>query len=145
VPFSALRGHGDRRRFAAKLQALASMETPSGRIPQLASRLSDREDLPRAVAIERYWDDVARTDVDELFDLIANELGISPGLLRPDDSLDELLAPLPVRNPLKWLFREAALEDGVGELSHRLRRRNPRLGGRVRTVRELVHAWCHAG
>ena len=122
------------------------MIQPSGRIPRLLERLADRPDLGRVEAIEQFWSGLPLEPLKELFDLIVLELGFSAGLLRPNDSLEALLAPLTVRNPLKWAFEESALEDGVSEINFQLKRRG--LTNRptpFRTVNELVTAWCHAG
>ena len=123
------------------------MIRPSGRIPRILERLSDRPDLGRTEAIRQFWSHYPPGPLNELFDLIETELGFSIGLLRPEDSLDQILAPFSVRNPLTWIFEEAALEDGTSEINYQLKRReqgSPQ-PNRIRTVEQLVSRWCHAG
>ena len=116
--------------------------------PRLRARLPDREALSRDAAIAEFWAAYPRGALEELADLWEQELSIPFGVLRPDDSLERLLAPFPVgglRGALSWLFAEAALEDGLSELNYRLgkRRRETSLPP-IRTVADLVAAWCES-
>jgi hypothetical protein len=121
---------------------------PRDSAPRLRARLPGREALPRDAAVAAFWAAYPRSALDELADLWEQELTIPFGLLRPDDSLEELLAPFPVgglRGALSWMSAEAALEDGVSELYYRLgQRRSEMPRTPPRTAVDLVAAWCES-
>lgn len=115
---------------------------------ELRSRLPDREEISAAELRSRYWPALREEDVFALFDLIEQELEIPAGILRPTDDLDRLLEPVSIRRPLWWWRVEPSLEDGTSELNYELKKRMrargdqiPR-GFHIRTLDELVHAWC---
>jgi hypothetical protein len=113
------------------------------RIPRLLERFSDREEVGLDVAIERYWPHLPREPLLELFQLIRMEYDLPAGLLRPEDSIQLLAAPFSVRNPLKWIFEEAAIEDATSELYYRLGKRTSGVIG-IQTLGDLAARWCHA-
>jgi len=113
---------------------------------RLLVRLPDRTDIGREMSLATLGRGLPDADVAELADLIELELQLPVGLLRPEDSLHQLLAPFQVGNPLTWLWAEGALEDGVSEVNYRLRLRRRDLPERtlhsLDTVRDLFEAWC---
>ena len=110
---------------------------------RLRARLGNRSELSRAQAIAQHWATLPSGPLAEIADLIELELSIPFGLLRPDDSLERLLAPFPLGNPLTWLWAEAALEDGISEINYQLAARSQdRSRPAPATVGELLAQWC---
>jgi hypothetical protein len=116
--------------------------TPRASTQRLLLRLKDRTDVDRERALAQLGSGLPLPDVTELADLLEIELGIPIGLLRGDDCLDVLLAPFLLGNPFTWLWAEAALEDGLSEINHRLKRRGVARDRAPQTVHELFEAWC---
>ena len=124
---------------------MVSTRSSAGRI---RARFADREDLGRAGAVTAYWSHLPRVPLDELFDLIEAEFSLPAGLLRPEDPVARLTAPLAIENPLTWLWAEAALEDAASELDYRFRKRVKAAGMAVpavfpETIERLVDLWCN--
>jgi hypothetical protein len=75
------------------------------------------------------------------------EYGIPIGLLRPADPLKIFLEPPRTRNPIRWLFNRAAIEDRTSELSYTLKLRREHIGVSPRplvvpqSVEDYVLAW----
>lgn len=112
---------------------------------RLLERFSDRSDIGVQRARIELWNSMPSPALDELAELIQTEFGIPFGLLRPEDPIGRLVAPLPVQNLLTWIWTEAALEDATSELNYQLAKRRPDLNkdfGFIRTVEDLVRAWC---
>lgn len=80
--------------------------------------------------------------------LVELESQIPLGLLRPTDTLRDLFAPPPTRNPFRWMEFQTRSGDGFLEVHFRLNQRLQAIGrleewgGKVYTVDELVRAWC---
>jgi hypothetical protein len=104
--------------------------------------------LSRAELRAQFWPSLPWADLNALFYLIEQEFAIPAGILRPEDNLEQLFAPLSIRQPLRWFRTGPVLEDAVSELSYRLseqvRARGQRVSSRfrARTVDELVRVWC---
>ena len=109
---------------------------------RLMDRLKGRDDLGRDRALSQLGAGLPAADVAELAQVLEVEFGVPLGLLRGEDRLDVFLAPFPIRNPLTWLWAEAALEDGVSEVNYLLKRRGVLLESAPQTVRELFEVWC---
>lgn len=115
---------------------------------ELRRRLPERAVLNHAHLIAQFWPALPESDLRALFALVEQEFTIPAGMLRPNDDLDQLLAPLSIRRPLWWFRVEPALEDATSELSYQLARRLKASGHtvpkdfRVRTFNDLVLAWC---
>ena len=112
-------------------------------------RFADREDLGQAEVYQQYWSDYPEQDVKELLELIHREYQLPPGLLRPDDHLDKLLAPVKTSNPLKWLVYRLRAEDRRSELNFQLSKRQRQHGTEkawqlkaIVTMNDLMLAWC---
>jgi hypothetical protein len=78
----------------------------------LVSRFNDREDIGKEALYDKFFKDLPKTDVFECLELLEEEYEISPGLLRPEDNLDKLFAPVQTKSPLRWLtyrVRERAI------------------------------------
>ena len=79
--------------------------------------------------------------------VFSEEYGIAIGTLRPDDPLAVFTAPSGTRNPLVWLFDQAAIEDSTSELGFRLGQERIRRGLSEhpavvpKTVGDYVAAW----
>src|SRR5690606_41832120 len=86
----------------------------------LLGRLSGRTELSRDEALAALGEGLPAHEVGELARLLEEEFGISLGLLRPQDSLEALWAPVSMRQPLQWLWAQAALEDAVTEVNQQL-------------------------
>jgi hypothetical protein len=112
----------------------------------LLGRLSGRTELSREAALAKLGEGLPGHEVGELARLLEEEFGIPLGLLRPQDSLVALWAPVCIRQPLKWLWAQSALEDAVSEVNHQLQVRRQAKGQssgpRLSSVRELFIAWC---
>ena len=81
------------------------------------------------------------------FTVFRVEFGISPGLLRGDDSLELFTQPPHTRNPLVWPFIRMEFEDRMSELNYHLKRGRKLCGASElsrppKTVREYVLAWA---
>jgi hypothetical protein len=113
---------------------------------QILKRFSDRPDISPDETFRSYWSELPREEVQQLFDLIAIEFGVSGGLLRPDDSLDKLVEPLATKNPLLWFAYQGAAGDKQNELSYELDKRLKKFGTKaewpsISTIDELMRAW----
>lgn len=113
-----------------------------GRLP------TGRIERPRDHALAEIASGLPLEDAAKLAELWETEIGVPVGLLRCDDSLQELLAPFDAGNPLTWLVAESALEDGTGEVQHQLLLRREVRGWppvrKLETIRDLFVAWCRA-
>jgi hypothetical protein len=115
----------------------------------IRSRFADREDLGKTRVRQQYWPELPEQDVMELFDVIQLNFQLLPGLLRPDDLVDKLAAPVKTANPLKWLVCRARTEDSLSELDYHLGKRLRQHGTqkawehtKIVTVNDLARAWC---
>jgi hypothetical protein len=115
---------------------------------ELRTRLPEREELSLPELRRRFWPDASAADLSSLGDLIREELSIPIGLLRPEDSMRALLAPMSFRNPLRWYLVEPRLEDGISELNYELckrlppRHRHGQAHVKFETWTDVVVAWC---
>ena len=69
------------------------------------------------------------------------------GLLRPEDELAKLFAPVKTRNPWRWLGYRTKEGDSALEIEYELGKRQRRHGtfgtwSRLDTVDDLIRAWC---
>lgn len=113
----------------------------------MLSRFDDRDDLGQQGAIRSYWSDLPESEVAELLSFIELEYGLPSGLLRPNDPVAKLMAPVPTRNPLKWMVYQTRSGDRNSELNwkvaRKLREHNLEIQlDAIRTVDDLVRAWC---
>lgn len=113
------------------------------------SRFADREDIGRDGLYERYFMDLPKEAVFECFDLIEEEYELPSGLLRPEDKLMKLFAPVDTKNPLRWLVYQVREGDSQTEITSELAKRQQRYGTNeawvqagVETVADLIRAWC---
>src|SRR4051812_17900352 len=131
-------------RYYSAMRRLVNRTPVSKRI--IARLPAGRVSRPREDALADIAAGLPLGDAAELADLLEIELGMPIGLLVPDDSLGELLAPFGLGNPFTWLFAEGRLEDGIGEVAYQLRRRRNERGwatvGHLSTIRDLFLAWC---
>src|SRR5258705_14010473 len=115
----------------------------------IQERFGDRSTMPRDEAIETFWAHIPKAKLEEFFELIEVEYGIEPGLLRPEDNLERLTAPIKTKNPLRWFLVEPRIEDASSELNYKLAKRAKRKGIRdrvpVSTVAEYVCVWSGIG
>lgn len=84
---------------------------------------------------------------EEALGLLSTELALPIGLLRPTDTMAELLVPVHAGNPLRWIEEWTRAADGKAELNDRIRRRLHELGTldawrQLPTVMDVVCAWC---
>lgn len=86
----------------------------------IRSRFGNREKLEPQAAYEAFWSEFPQQAVMELFQLIEIEYQLSPGLLRPNDTVNKLLESIKPVNFLKWLFYQAHTEDSESELRYQL-------------------------
>jgi hypothetical protein len=121
----------------------------SRRQQKMLSRFEGRKDLGKSELYERYFkgEGLSLAEVIECLGLIESELGISAGVLRPEDKLDMLFEPVPTNNPLKWLTYQARAGDRQAEISYQLTKRLTRYGTfddwtQIETIDDLVRAWC---
>jgi hypothetical protein len=114
----------------------------------LRQRFSDRVEFTWEEAYQQLFasPDLPQAGVFECFGLIELEYGIPAGVLRPDDSLDELFAPIPTKHPWWWMVYQVQAGDREAEIlrqvDKRLRRHGQKLRGGLRTIGDLIHAWC---
>lgn len=109
---------------------------------RLLGRLKGRADIGRERALSELGAGLPVDDAAALADLIEEEFSVPIGLLRPDDRPDVLFASFPFANPFTWLWAEAALEDGVSEISLQLKRRGATADRPPQTFAELFEVWC---
>jgi hypothetical protein len=112
----------------------------------IKERFGNRPALTRAEAIRAFWSNLPNSQLAEFFDLIKMEYGFEAGLLRPEDNLELLTAPIKTRNPLRWFAVEPRLEDAASELNYQICQRAEEAGLidslPVSTVRQFVSVWC---
>jgi hypothetical protein len=118
------------------------------RFERLRRRFPPRDKLTKSDLAKRFFSGYQEAETIELFDLIEREFHIDIGFLRPEDSLDTLFAPVSSWNPFSWAMFRALESDGVNEISTEVAKKRKRRGlpvvpaNEVRTVGDLVHAWC---
>ena len=109
-------------------------------------RFGDRLALPREDAIRKFWIDLPRAELEEFFQFIEIEYGLDVRLLRPDDKVDRLTAPIRTKNPWRWYLVEPRIEDAGSELNYQLWKRAKQRGlcdfAPVSTLGEYVRIWC---
>ena len=109
-------------------------------------RFGDRPALTREEAIKSFWANFPQTELEEFFELIEVEYGLDLGLLRPDDNLERLTAPIKTKNPWRWYLVEPRIEDAASELNYQLWKRADRNGlgdfAPVSTIGEYARIWC---
>lgn len=112
----------------------------------IARRFPPRPDLPKEAIWQEFFADLPRAQVLECLGILEEDLVLPVGMLRPDDSLTALLAPVPTWNPIWWLRNRSIESDHVLELRQQLGARQQRTD-RVETLYklgDLVRAWCGA-
>lgn len=90
---------------------------------------------------------MATGDITEALTLVSDELEIPIGLLRPRDTMADLLKPLHTGNPLLWIAEWTRAADGKSELNHRLKERLRQRNAlhewpAIPTLGDFVRAWC---
>lgn len=118
------------------------------RIRAFRQRFPDREDLSPDELFEREFsrEELPKSEVLEILRLIAEELALPLGLLRPGDVMEHLLEPLHTGNPLRWIEEWTRAADGKAEINYRLSQRLKELGTleawpTMRTVGDVARAW----
>jgi hypothetical protein len=114
----------------------------------LHSRFADREDIGKEELYRRYFgkEGLPKAAVFECLDLIEEEYEIPAGLLRPEDEITKLTAPVETRNIWRWMVYQVVAGDREGELSRQLGKRMRQHGtfdtwGRIKTLGDLIRAW----
>lgn len=114
----------------------------------IEDRFANREELSvnALVAAFDLPPDIKEEVLMQGLSVFKEEFGIPVGRLRPSDSLSLFTEPAPTRNPIRWLFARAAIEDRTSELNYRLAKRRKAICAPVRekslsTVRDYVLAW----
>ena len=110
-------------------------------------RFNDRPDLGRKNVYLRHFAQLDEKCVSECFDLIEEEYGVPPGLIRPTDAIEKLTAAVPATNPVSWFFYRAREGDIEGELIYQLKTRMSKYGTYdslpdLSTFGDLINAWC---
>jgi hypothetical protein len=120
-------------------------------LSRLRKHFNGREELTiDNLAIEfRALDKDSRDALEHVTALIQSEYGIPSGLLRPSDSLKLFTDAEMPRNPLRWLFDRAAMEDRATELHYRLalqreKTGRPNVPTPPATLQDYVKAWSRA-
>ena len=112
----------------------------------IAERFGDRVAMTREDARLAFWPDVPVHLLEEFFEFIETEYDLDSGLLRPEDNLDLLTAPVKTRNPFRWLAVEPRIEDTGSELGYQIGKRARKFGLDhclpVFTVDQYVRIWC---
>lgn len=116
----------------------------------IEARFGERPDfgLDSATSLFCAEGDLPQNEVSELLRTIEQEYGVSAGLLRPNDPLDHLTTPVPVRNPLRDVFYRYWSDEHWGEINYQLGKRLHRRGkpnfraGVLRSLGDLAWAWC---
>jgi hypothetical protein len=112
----------------------------------ISERFGDRSALPREVATHAFWDDLLREKLEEFFQFMEVEYSLDAGLLRPEDQLERLTAPIKTKNPLRWFIVEPRIEDAASELNYEIWKLAQTAGLIDRlplfTVGEYVRVWC---
>lgn len=119
------------------------------RLAALRRRFPGRELLPQDELYSRYFsiDNVSKADVDEVLSLLAEELALPSGFLRPDDRMEDILEPVHSGGLMQWIEEWTRAADGKAELNDVLRRRLEGHGtahawDQLPTIRDVVLAWC---
>ena len=109
-------------------------------------RFGDRAALARDEATRAFWDDLPRAKLEEFFEFMEIEYSLDAGLLRPEDQLERLTAPIKTKNPWRWFLVEPRIEDAASELNYEIWTRAQRAGLTdhlpLFTVGEYVRVWC---
>ena len=109
-------------------------------------RFGDRSALPLDEATRAFWDDLPRAKLEEFFEFMEIEYRLDAGLLRPEDQLERLTAPIKTKNPWRWFLVEPRIEDAAAELNYEIWKRAQTAGLTDRlplfTVGEYVRVWC---
>jgi len=106
------------------------------------------EDTWRERVFELFFgkEGLPKEEIFECFDLIETEYGNIAGLLRPEDSLEKLFAPVPTKNPFRSISYEIMAGDRIwDDLFERMRKHgtyDQRKSLRVVTVGDSVRVWC---
>jgi hypothetical protein len=119
------------------------------RLAAFQGRFPNRENLSLEALYDRYFakENLPKTESLELMTLLADELALPVGMLRPEDTMADVLQPVISGNPLRWIEEWTRAADGKAELNDRLRRRLTELGTLDRwqdlpTIADVVRAWC---
>ncbi|GAC1479027.1 MAG: hypothetical protein NVS1B4_23240 [Gemmatimonadaceae bacterium] len=115
----------------------------------LLERFADRPDIGKAAAAEQFLGVGAgrKASLIDLMDLIEFHFSLPSGLLRPDDPIDKLTAPIKTRHPWRWAVFQVKMGDGILALSEEVEARAKREGRKIdwptiRTIGQLADAWC---
>jgi hypothetical protein len=115
----------------------------------LRARFDGRENLGRGEFYRRFYSasGIPEDRVSECLDFVESEYDFPTGLLRPEDELAKLFAPVKTRNPWRWLGYRAKEGDSALEIEYELGKRQRRHGtfgtrSRLDTVDDLIRAWC---
>lgn len=127
------------------------MTESAARIEAMRRRYPDRANLPLEKLCSDYFDQLgySRHDCEEILTLLADELALPVGYLRPGDQMAQILEPVHTGSPWRWIAEWTRAADGKAELNDRIRRRLTELGTlehwpALPTVADVVRAWCGA-
>lgn len=115
----------------------------------LLRRFADREALPLEGAWAHFWSDLPKSEVVDFLHEVEGSYRIPAGLLRPTDSVQLLVAPVPARS---WwrdhchdLYQgEAASTLEFGIVAKREGRSLPKPTAWPETIDGLVRLYCEA-
>lgn len=113
------------------------------------ARFGGRENLSKGEFYRRYYSasGIREDSLLECLSFIEGEYDFPVGLLRPEDKLTKLFAPVETRNPWRWLVYRVKEGDVQSEVEYEVAKRQRRYGttgrwSRLETVDDLIRAWC---
>lgn len=114
----------------------------------IRERFSDREDVGKAQAYERFFarSNLSKQAVYEVLELLESEYGVPAGVLRPSDRLDKLMMPVRPANFWQWAVYQVKQGDRHFALQEALTKRLKHFGTvevwrDVSTLAEYISAW----
>lgn len=114
----------------------------------LRARFEGRENLTNGEFYRRYYltSGIPEDSLVECLSFIEAEYDFPVGLLRPEDKLSKLFAPVETKNPWRWLVYRVKEGDSQSEIEYEVAKRQRRHGtlgkwSRLETVDDLIRAW----
>jgi len=115
----------------------------------ILSRFADREELSKEEFFRRYYlaSGIPHGPFIECLSFLEAEYDFPVGLLRPEDKLTKLFAPVDTKNPWRWLVYRIKEGDSQSEIEYEIAKRQRRHGtlgawSRLETVDDLIRVWC---
>ena len=91
------------------------------------------------------WDDLPGAQLEEFFEFMEVEYSLDAGLLRPEDQLELLTAPIKTKNPWRWFLVEPRIEDAASELNYEIWKRAQTAGLTDRLPLSTVGEYVRSG